>query len=532
MATIEQLYKDYETLDNAKDKAGEEKEAYLSIISGVQGGNAEKRLASQFIVRFFQHFTDTLAEGALNAMFDLCEDEDVAIRKQSVKDMPRICNHNKEFLPRIADVLTQLLQTDDPTELSIVQSSLLAIFKIDPKGMLGGLFSQILQGEDFIREQAIKFLANKIKKLVDPQNGGCDKDTEEFLLQESKKVLQDVTGEEFILFMKILSGLSVCTTVQGRKQLVEIVEEQADLDQAFDASDPDSLDRLMQCVKQASLFFSKNVSSAKFVSYIATQVLPVLDQVKPTAPAEGAPTPDVILEILKTLAELVVNCGPLEKPSEKVSAVFDKLIFYMPLPPEGETEGDQQMADLKLNFSYVECLMFTFHGLGKQCPEFLTEEASAERLRVFRIRLQYFARGLNVYIKQLKIALTEKQGKKEDEEAKIKLLLALKTCNNIHALIKDLFHNPPQYKSAISLSWRPRSETAEAAKRKGDPVEAPAGSAAADAAAAKSAAKKERAVYAPPGGKFSDRAGTYTETRGRGRGGRGRGGGRGSYNRY
>ena len=36
--------------------------------------------------------------------------------------------------------------------------------------------------------------------------GGLDKDTEEFLLQESKKVLQDVTGEEFILFMKILSG--------------------------------------------------------------------------------------------------------------------------------------------------------------------------------------------------------------------------------------------------------------------------------------------------------------------------------------
>ena len=61
---------------------------------------------------------------------------------------------------------------------------------------------------------------------------------------------------------------------------MEIVEDQADLDQAFDASDPDSLDRLMQCVKQASLFFSKNVSSAKFVSYIATQVLPVLDQVK------------------------------------------------------------------------------------------------------------------------------------------------------------------------------------------------------------------------------------------------------------
>jgi len=530
MASVEQLYKDCETLDNAKEKASEEKEAYMSIISGVQGGNAEKRLASQFIVRFFHHFTDALAESALNAMFDLCEDEDVAIRKQSIKDMPRICNHNKEFLPRIADVLTQLLQTDDSTELSIVQSSLVAIFKVDPKGMLGGLFSQILQGEDFIREQAIKFLATKVKKLVSAENGGLDKDTEEFLLQESKKVLQDVTGEEFILFMKILSGLSVCTTVQGRKQLVEIVEEQADLDQAFDASDPDSLDRLMQCVKQASLFFSKNVSSAKFVTFIAVNVLPVLDQVKPTPAAEGTPTPDVVLEILKTLAELVVNCGTLEKPLDKITAVFNQLIEYMPLPPEGETEADQQMADLKLNFSYVECLMFTFHTLGKQSPEFLTDESSAERLRVFRIRLQYFARGLNVYIKQLKIALTEKQGKKDDDDAKMKLLLALKTCNNIHALIKDLFHNPPQYKAAISLSWRPRTETAEAAKRKSDVTEP---NAAADSKP--SSGKKERGLYAPPSGKFSERAGTYTETRGRGRGGRGRGGGRGGgggYNRY
>ena len=54
MASVEQLYKDCETLDNAKEKAGEEKEAYMSIISGVQGGNAEKRLASQFIVRYVE----------------------------------------------------------------------------------------------------------------------------------------------------------------------------------------------------------------------------------------------------------------------------------------------------------------------------------------------------------------------------------------------------------------------------------------------------------------------------------------------
>ena len=54
-------------------------------------------------------------------------------------------------------------------------------------------------------------------------------------------------------------------------------------------------------------------------------------------------------------------------------------------------------------------LSFLPLSIGKLCPEYLTDESAAERLRVFRIRLQYFARGLNVYIKQLKIALQEKQ---------------------------------------------------------------------------------------------------------------------------
>ena len=34
-------------------------------------------------------------------------------------------------------------------------------------------------------------------------------------------------------------------------------------------------------------------------------------------------------------------------------------------------------------------------------------------------------------------------------------VMALKTTNNIHLLIKDLFHNPPSYKATILLSWKP-----------------------------------------------------------------------------
>ena len=50
------------------------------------------------------------------------------------------------------------------------------------------------------------------------------------------QVLQDVTKEEFILIMDVLRSQNSMSTVQGRQQLVEIVTEQADLDQTFEVS--------------------------------------------------------------------------------------------------------------------------------------------------------------------------------------------------------------------------------------------------------------------------------------------------------
>lgn len=47
-------------------------------MTAVKGSPNEKRLASQFIARFFKHFP-SVAEQAIDCLFDLCEDEDVAV---------------------------------------------------------------------------------------------------------------------------------------------------------------------------------------------------------------------------------------------------------------------------------------------------------------------------------------------------------------------------------------------------------------------------------------------------------------------
>lgn len=104
-----------------------------------------------------------------------------------------MCKSNKEHTQRIADILAQLLQSDDTTEINVVTNSLLTILKIDPKGALAGLFSQIHQSTDnevtneIVRERCIKFLATKVKQLG---REVINKEAEDLIIAECKKILE------------------------------------------------------------------------------------------------------------------------------------------------------------------------------------------------------------------------------------------------------------------------------------------------------------------------------------------------------
>ena len=153
-------------------------------MDAVKGGPNEKRLASQFIAKFFNKFPEH-ADTAMEALLDLCEDEDVQIRKQAIRDLPTICKESTDHVAKITDILTQLLVTEDPSELLLVNASLLTLYKLSPKGFLTGLFSQIESGEEVTRERAVKFLTTKLRTLPEES---WTRELEEFLVQEIRKV--------------------------------------------------------------------------------------------------------------------------------------------------------------------------------------------------------------------------------------------------------------------------------------------------------------------------------------------------------
>uniref|UniRef100_A0A182PKU5 Apoptosis inhibitor 5/fibroblast growth factor 2-interacting factor 2 n=1 Tax=Anopheles epiroticus TaxID=199890 RepID=A0A182PKU5_9DIPT len=424
---IEKLYKNYEILSDAKEKIGEHEAEYKEILDAVKGSAKEKRLASQFIGKFFKHFP-SLAELAIESQLDLCEDEDTQIRRQAIKDLPQLCRETTEHTPRIGDILAQLLITEDSVELLQVHQSLLTLAKYDAVGTLTGIFSQIVGGDETTRFRSFQFINNKIMKL-EPQI--LTKVVEDFIVAEVKKITLDVSSDEFHLCMSILNQTKLSKTLPGHVELVTLAAEQADLesDPGPLASDDETVERFIQCSTEAMPYFSSQVESTQFVKFMCEKFLrPSVWSLIGAADEQH----QTQLRLLKVFAEMSAFCGTLEKPAEKVEAIYEVLLEYMPLPP---LDADLNETP-SFQFSHAECLLYALHTLGKQAVDFLTFPDNSAK-----------------YIKKLQEAVKGKTAEEmKSEENQIKVT-ALKTTSNISTLIRDLFHSPPSFKSVVQLSW-------------------------------------------------------------------------------
>jgi len=355
-AAIEELYKNFGILADAGKNVSQHTSAYEGIIKAAKGSLGEKKLAAGFITRFFQHFP-TLAESAMDAMLDLIEDEDAQIRHLAIKSLPDMCKgvSDPSICNRVADVLTQLLPTEDATDLGIVKSSMAVVLQMDTKSALAGIFSQIMTEEDgvrevSIREKGIEYVSKSLMSmrhklfLTNPEN-------EKFLLEQIKKVLVDVTGEEFETLMEVLGKLKYISTPEGATEVAAIISEQAELDSDFQPQDGETIDRFTTCFRQALKFCKRGSTASPFVQYLCLKVLPSLSLV-----AEE----QMRHELLQLLAEGCLYDLDSDCVQKCVEPVFTFLRDHMPLPPEGEGESP------KLQFSIVESVLFAFHQLGRK----------------------------------------------------------------------------------------------------------------------------------------------------------------------
>lgn len=412
---IERMYECGDVLANAKGLTHKAHLAeYEEILAGVKGADNCKRLSSQFIARFFGYFPAQMDQ-SIDAMLDLCEDSNVDIRKQAIKDLPILCkDQHIKNLPKIVDVLVQLLQSEDGTEVTIIQNSIMTLIRRDTRAAIIGIFNQVHTGDEVVRERAIRLIHTKMKTSTAEL---LNKESQAETIAQIKKVFASgsVTAEEFPKLLSILQMTFLPKSTTGQAELVNMITKMADLDQEsetvdFDYSSTEAVDRLIHCANQALPYFSATVKSTKFMEQIVMKMLPHY-YLLPELTGQEVSVQD---QVCKLAAELAVFMDKLSDPATAASNVFDRLIDYMPLAPASEDGSLTEVPSIE--FTKVECLMFAFHSIGRQDETFL--KADEERLKDFRSRLQYLARGVQGYIKKLKEFLAKPPAGASPEDKK------------------------------------------------------------------------------------------------------------------
>ncbi|PWA59260.1 apoptosis inhibitory protein 5 (API5) [Artemisia annua] len=468
---IERLYEYGERLNEAKDKSQNE-EDYKNIIASATSTNIKARqLAAQLIPRFSKFFPG-LSANAIDALFDLCEAEELAIRVQAIRGLPLFCKDTPEHIPKIVDILAQLLLAEENVERDAVHKALLSLLRQDVKESLTALFKHIESVEEPIaddnRERTLAFIRDKVfplkSELLKPQE-----QMERHITDLIKKSLQDVTGAEFKMFMDFLKSLSIFgekAPTERIQELIEIIEGQADLDAQFDVSDGDHIDRLISCIYMALPFFLRGASSSKFLNYLNKNIIPVFDQL----PEERK------VDLLKNLAE----SSPYSTPQDSrqiLPSLVQLLKKYMPVRKTGE----------EMNFTYVECLLYTFHHLAHKAPnatnslcgyKIVTGQPSdrlgedfSEFNKDFTERLSCVEDLAKATMKKLTQGMAQQNktmatAMSDEEKANIKTqkqnaTTGLRTCNNILAMTQPLHAKAPSFigDKRINLSWKEAVKT-------------------------------------------------------------------------
>jgi len=209
-------------------------------------------------------------------------------------------------------------------------------------------------------------------------------------------------------------------------------------------------------------FYVRGASNSKFLNYINKHLLPVFDKLPE----------DKKLDLLKNLAESSPYTSA-QDARNLLPSILQLLKRYMPQKKTGE----------ELNFTFVECLLFTFHQLAHKTPnttnslcgyKIVTGQPSdrlgedfkelfidfTERLTVVedsaKATNKKLTQGMSEHNKAMSSAKTD-AAKADVKAKKQSTSIGLRTCNNILALAQPLHQKAPAFfgeKKTFTLSWK------------------------------------------------------------------------------
>ncbi|KAM3174689.1 hypothetical protein ACTXT7_010040 [Hymenolepis weldensis] len=456
--TIESLYKCFDVISNASSSDVDKLKAYQQILQGSKCGPNEKKLSSQFIGRFFKLFQSE-QENSFNCLLDLCDDEDSKTRIQAVRDFQQICKAEPAFIPRVSDVLAQLIVTEDVSESNGINTALKSLLTMNPSSTLAGIFNQILSSKSRIqRQNLIKFLLDNLKDIPEEK---MSTELGDFITEHLIQLLNEASSSEFVIIVALMSSLKSMSTLLGRQKLVNMITNLImEKMPVFDPQSAQSVELIQQAGKQVVRLLSKNVSAAQLLKYMLESVVPSVLSVDNPFRQRG------ILLILTNLSSHpgdAFTSIPEDSQIRLLQPLYASLLTSLPEPSTFTNEGDVR-PKISLPAFTIECIFYTLLNLLKFSPTFLcasvqneNDTASQEgvaRLQALRHKAQYTARLIQSYkaaiVTELQAAFQAEGGcsvKTVDE--------ARRALANIEKMVRCIFRSKiePDCLHDVLLSW-------------------------------------------------------------------------------
>ncbi|VEL27209.1 unnamed protein product, partial [Protopolystoma xenopodis] len=368
-------------------------------------------MSSQFISRFFKDFKPH-QESSFNCLLDLCDDQNVDIRKQAVHDLRVICKYEPSFVTR---------------EMSVVALSLSHLLHQDPRSTLEGIFGYLLSDNiDQNRTIIIKYLADRLKTLSDAQVIPA---LEEFVSEQTNALLLTASDSEFIPTISLLASLRSFSNVTGRQRLVDTISEhvrRAAPNLLVISSIIIALSRIVCLLR--------NVHAGDFYDYLMDYIIPELVKLCSLASFD-------CLRLVRLIAQLAQHPPPIQK--DKVSDIpgppnalirtrllnaFSLVEVFLPaLPLDNELEKTTQsvtghnQVNPDLQISELEAILFIVRELGRPLSSLPVSEIGKDfenLLKTTRPRLQYLARKVQERINKTSGYVNDEGGSKHDRDSK------------------------------------------------------------------------------------------------------------------
>lgn len=169
-------------------------------------------------------------------------------------------------------------------------------------------------------------------------------------------MLATASEKEFADFLNILQNLSMYNDENGKKLLLNIVAAQSPLsgEYKYDPKDVTTLKRVLNLVHIVAPLLSSLKQNGPFFKFLTVDVMPRIEELED----------QLRLDVLRSVS---VESASASAPDARqaIGVIYQKLMDNIPLKQADST------TEPELNFSYLECYLYSFHQLAQKVPGIL-----------------------------------------------------------------------------------------------------------------------------------------------------------------